>query len=140
MDLKEQFDAACSVVNKVLEERKVLIADLENVKAELALNDEYIKQAIRIRDEHQAMFSLAPVAPATPSAAQLMEDRQKVFAAFRQIHDAWIQPNGLAVLSGVDEATTASILRRASKLDGMPVEHNNRRGRASKYRWLGQKL
>lgn len=140
MDLKEQFDAACSVVNKVLEERKVLIADIENAQSALVLNDGELKRATRIRDEHQAMFSIAPVDPATPAAAQLMEDRQKVFAAFRQIRDAWIQPNGLAVLSGVDEATTAAILRRASKLDGMPVEHNDRRGRASKYRWLGQKL
>lgn len=141
MDLKEQFDAACDIVNKVLEERKVLLAELENAQSALALNEGELNRAIRIRDEHQAMISVVPPAPkVAPPSVQLMEDRQKVFATFRHIRNTWIAPNGIAVMAGVDEATTAAILRRAAKLDGMPVEHNGRKGRASKYRWLGKEL
>ena len=39
MDLKEHFDASCGIVNKVLEERKVLLAAL-------ALNESEINRTI----------------------------------------------------------------------------------------------
>jgi len=140
MNLKEQFDAACGIVNGMLGERKKMLVELDILELALTEHDCKLYRAIIIRDDFQSAMDVTSNKSTKPASTQLTELRQLVFAEFSKIHDTWIAPQGLAVLSGVDEETTASILRAAAKLDGMPVEHNKGRGRASKYRWLGEKL
>lgn len=132
MTPKEKFDAACKIVDQVIAERKHLKSVLAVAENDLVKNSDKLEPAKRVRDE------LEPVAKSVVS--NMSEIRQAVFAQFCKMPNIWIPPHGVAILSGVNEKTTAAILRDAAKLDGMPVEHNGQRGRGSKYRWLGEKL
>lgn len=140
MNLQEQFEAACNTVNEVLSEREQLVAALEKAQEALKDNQIQLNRATRRRDELSAALSIVPKPKPVDNDEQLMANRQAVFQAIRTIPGVWIQPMGLATLAGVDEAETASILRRAVKIKGVPLEHNGLRGRASKYRWFGDSI
>jgi hypothetical protein len=143
MNLQEKFNQACAAVSYVLERREKLVDALDKANLDLEENSRHLQRVIKQRDELHAMMSVVPVESSAEAKAKrvrnahLMEDKQSVFAEIRKIPDKWIAPQGLAILSQVEESTTAAILRRASKLDGIPVEHNGKYGRASKYRWTG---
>lgn len=145
MNLQEQFDEACADVNRLIGESNALIearadaADaLQEAEQELAGHEEKIRQAAKGRDNIRAMMSVTPPPKTVSPVETRMEEKQAVFVALRQMPGTWIMPAGLAVLSGVDDSVTAAILRRAASLDGIPVEHNGKRGRASMYRWVGK--
>jgi len=136
MNLQERFDQAKKRVEEVNEERELLEATLAAAQNNLDNNTMQLRRAIRERDETSAALSVAPPPRKVHASEEAMLDKQRVFAAIRQVPNMWIMPAGLAVMSGVDDDVTAAILRRAAKLDGIPVEHNGRRGRASMYRWV----
>jgi len=138
MNLQEQLNQAIARVDEALSEREKLVEALSLAQRNLDANTSRLDAATKKRDEIRGMMSIVPP-PREKSAAEAhMEERQAVFAAMRQIPNVWIAPQGLSVLAGVDDDITAAILRRAASLDGVPVEHNGKRGRASMYKWVGK--
>ena len=144
MNLQEKFNQACGAVAFILNQREELIKVVAKANQNLEQNSRQLQNATGVRNELHTMMGVVPADSTAETNAKrvknvhLMEDRQSVFAKFREIPDTWIAPQGLAILSSVEEDVTAAILRRASKLDGVPVEHNGKRGRASMYRWTSQ--
>lgn len=136
--LNQQYEDACSEVNRILGERDELITAVTTAKNNLQRNLDSFDSALRKRNELHAMLSVIPSTPSKSEQEQLMEDRREVFKAFRQIKGNWIAPQGLSIITGIDSDVVSAILLRASKLDAVPVEHNGKRGRASMYRWVGK--
>jgi hypothetical protein len=139
MNLYEKFDRAVVNVDNILSERHRLIERMRTTQEKLDKNSNDLTIAIKERDRLKAMTSVVPAPPRPERRSQHMEEKQAVFTAMRQIPNTWIAPKGLSVLAEVDGEITAAILRHAASIEGIPVEHNGRHGRASMYRWVGNK-
>lgn len=142
MELQKKFDDACKLVDTLFIRQERLKEELELAQNKLNTNTNLLNQAVRSREEVRAMMSVAPPIPDTPKLSAPVdgtpEDKQAVFQTIRKFANTWVAPRDLSVLSGIDEGVTAAILRRVSKIPGIPIEHNGQRGLASQYRWIGE--
>lgn len=140
MNLQDKFKQAQEKIDNVLARREKLLEALAEAQRNLDENDFELRKATRERDEAKAMISVVPRVPEKSEAqSKALEEKQAVFRALRTMPGTWIAPAGLAILADVEDATCSAILRRAASLEGIPVEHNGKRGRASMYRWTGGK-
>ena len=144
MNLDQDLKEAQERLDTILSNRKELINAFQMAKRALDRNTEMLTVATKKTDSIRAMMSVIPPTVTVSKRAynvneDLKENRHDVYAALKKIPNVWVSPRGLAVLSGVDAEVTAAILRNAASLPGIPVEHNGRRARASKYRWVGEK-
>ena len=145
MNLSEQFENACALVDTLLSERQQLLeakikADEVATQANKALvdNDAAIRVAVRGRDETSAALSIAP--ELSPNhIEELKINRQKVFAQMRLMPDVFVKPELISIMTGIESNEVSSILRRASKIEGFPLKHNGDRGRGSQYMWVSKK-
>lgn len=140
MNLHEKLDQAMTNIDNILSERQRLFERMREIQEKLDRNSSDLNTAVKERDELKAMTSVVPPPRKSERKSQHMEEKQAVFAAIRKIPNTWIAPQGLSVLAEVDGEITAAILRRASSIEGIPVEHNGRHGRASMYRWVGNEI
>ena len=155
MLLSELFAKACDKVTALIAQREDLAGRCESLKLALAeaqsalemgklaldenLND--TRLAIRERDMLSEALKVAPeITEMSQDAEEMRKKRQAVFLQMRQIPNTWIKPFGVATLTGIDVEEVCAILRRASKIDGVPLEHNGERGMGSMYRWLGEPI
>ncbi len=136
MNLTEQFDNARSVADKLIEERKELIGAKLQIEKALADNDHAGRKAIRNCDSLYSALSIVPAKSRILKGDELRKKRRAIFAKIQKIPNVWIMPFGIALMSEVNSNDVCSILRRAAEMDEIPVEHNGKCGRASKYRWV----
>lgn len=135
MNLYEKLNQAVVNVESILSERQKLLERMCTTQEKLDKNSGDLTVAIKERNELKVMTSVVPPPRKSERKSQYMEEKRAVFSAICRIPDIWIAPQGLAVLSGVDDETTAAILRRAAAVELIPIKHNGKRGRGSMYRW-----
>jgi hypothetical protein len=156
MLLSELFDGACNKVTNLIVEREQLVKQhnvlamayaatqkaLAKNQAEMDKNHDDTRSAIKDRDMLAEALKVAPEnkTAADVEAEEMRAKRQAVFLQMRQIPNVWIKPFGVATLTGLDVEEVCSILRRASKIEGVPLEHNGERGIGSMYRWVGEPI
>ena len=139
--LTEQYDEACMMLDALVAGREKILETQRKIEVMLAENAEAIAKATRERDALAAAMSVAPEQKAelSESEAERMK-KQTVFLQMRQITNTWIKPYGIAMLTGLDVEEVCAILRRACKIEGVPLEHNGERGQGSMYRWTGEPI
>lgn len=155
MSLSEQFEGACGKVAGLVAARTDLVKrhealntalvelqdSLAKSQAALDKNTDDTRTAIRERDMLAEALRVTPEnVEVDTEAEEMRRKRQAVFLQMRQIPNTWIKPFGVAALTGLDVEEVCAILRRASKLDGIPLEHNGERGAGSMYRWVGEPI
>ena len=138
MNLEKQLEDARKKVDDLYKEYQTAskLRDLVTKEADDAFDNH--AKAVKERDNIKSMLGVVPPPQKIESDEDKInkENKQAVLNVFRNMPNVWIMPNGLAALSGVDDITTATILRRLSKIDGIPIKHNGKRGLASKYCWV----
>ena len=148
--LTELLEKVQAKVVELASSHSELVSKVETLREELAAvsvklteNEAALASAAKERDSIVEALKVAPeVSADSPERGieDLRRKRQTVFLQMRQIPNVWIKPFGIAALTGLDVEEVCAILRRASKIEGIPLEHNGERGIGSMYRWVGEPI
>jgi hypothetical protein len=141
MSLTNLFEQSCARVEYLISERERLVNALKDAQIALLENDDAIITATRKRDSLKAAFSVTPepLQQEKDNAECLRMKRRAVFSKIQDMPNVWIKPFGIAAMCSIETEEVCLILRRASKIDGIPLEHNGESGRNSMYRWVSEK-
>ena len=141
MLLNELLNDTCARIAKLSDIRAELIGVVTKTQEALKNNEYDLTAAIHERDSLLAAKSIVPesIPRIKNDCEELRQKRRTIFAQFQEMPGVWIKPFGIAVMSEMETKDVCVILRRAAKIEGIPLEHNGKVGYDSMYRWVGEK-